>query len=72
MEDCETADRQENTCSKIIGPMRDENDTLIHDDLVKSKTMNSLFATVGEKLASHFPPTAADKSYIARVKPNDI
>lgn len=52
--------------------MRDENNTLIHDDLVKSKTMNSLFATVGEKLASHFPPTAADKSYIARVKPNDI
>ena len=52
--------------------MRDENNTLIHDDLVKSKTMNSLFATVGEKLASRFPPTAAYKSYIARVKPNDI
>ena len=63
---------QENTCGKIIGPMRDENNTLIHDDLVKSKTMNSLFVTVGEKLASRFPPTAADKSYIARVKPKYI
>ena len=54
---------------QLTGQVKDDNNTSIHDDLVKSTTMNSFFATVGEKLASHFPPTTADKSYIARVTP---
>ena len=42
---------------------------LISDDLKKSTFMNSFFATVGEKLASSFPPTTVDMAYITRITP---
>ena len=53
-----------------IGPVRNSNDVLVYDDHEKSATINSFFATVGEKLASNFPTTTVDGlSLISRIKP---
>ena len=53
-----------------IGPVRNSNDVLVYDDHEKSATMNSFFATVGEKLASNFPTTPVDGlSLISRITP---
>ena len=56
--------------SKRIGPVRNSNDVLVFDDHEKSATMDSFFATVGEKLASNFPTTTVDGlSLISRITP---
>lgn len=55
---------------KRIGPVRDNEDVLVYDDHEKSATVNSFFATVGEKLASNFPTTTVDGlSFISRITP---
>lgn len=70
MDDCKTVDKtREESCRRRIGPLKDENNMLIYDDLEISYTMNSFFTAVGEKLASRFPPTIADKSYMAGTTP---
>ena len=61
--------KRDKNYSKRIGPLRDEDSMLISDDLKKSTFMNSFFATVGEKLASSFPPTTVDMAYITRITP---
>ena len=56
--------------SKRIGPVRNDNNLLVYDDHDKSATMNSFFATIGEKVASKFPLSAMDDlSHISRVTP---
>ena len=57
--------------SMRIGPVRNSNDFLVYDDHEKSATMNSFFATVGEKLASNFPNTTTvdGLSLISRITP---
>ena len=53
-----------------MGPVRNSNDVLVYDDHEKSATINSFFATVGEKLASNFPTTTVDGlSLISRITP---
>lgn len=56
--------------SKRIGPVRNSNDVFVFNDHEKSATMDSFFATVGEKLASNFPTTTVDGlSLISRITP---
>ena len=58
--------------SKGIGPVRNDTDLSAYDDHGKSVTMNSFFATVGQKLASKFPPSAKDADsllFTSRVTP---
>ena len=53
-----------------IGPVRNSNEVFVYDDHEKSATLNSFFATVGEKLPSNFPTTTVDGlSLISRIIP---
>lgn len=63
--------KQEKSHGKRIGPLKDQNNKLVYDDLKKSIAMNSFFATVGEKLASSFLSTSVNMMpYISRVTPS--
>ena len=51
---------------KRMGPLRDSDNNLILDDSKKAETLNNLFSTTGEKLASNFETYTHDNS------PSDI